>query len=148
VAPLRALLVDYGGVLTTSVTASFAAFCLATGVNPERWKALVAPAYGGPRGTAGETVDPGWWVPAVETGRMSVAEFNARVAAVLSEGLSAPLNLLAAERLRLDPEACVFVDDLPPNVEGARAVGMRGVLHRDAAITIPKLEQLLDVDLG
>ncbi len=37
---------------------------------------------------------------------------------------------LAAERLSLAPEACVFVDDWDKNVEAARAVGMQGVLHR------------------
>jgi HAD superfamily hydrolase (TIGR01509 family) len=37
---------------------------------------------------------------------------------------------LAAERLRLPPEVCVFVDDWDMNVEAARAVGMQAVLHR------------------
>lgn len=37
---------------------------------------------------------------------------------------------LAAERLGLPVEACVFVDDWDQNVEAARAVGMRAVLHR------------------
>ena len=37
---------------------------------------------------------------------------------------------LAADRLGLPPAACVFVDDWDDNVEAARAVGMRGVLHR------------------
>lgn len=37
---------------------------------------------------------------------------------------------LAAERLSLSPEACVFVDDWDKNVEAARAVGMQAVLHR------------------
>ena len=37
---------------------------------------------------------------------------------------------LAAERLRLPPEACVFVDDWDKNVEAARGVGMQAVLHR------------------
>ena len=37
---------------------------------------------------------------------------------------------LAADRLGLAPEACVFVDDWDKNVEAARAVGMRAVLHR------------------
>lgn len=31
---------------------------------------------------------------------------------------------LAAERLGIPPESCFFTDDLPHNVEGARAVGM------------------------
>jgi HAD superfamily hydrolase (TIGR01509 family) len=37
---------------------------------------------------------------------------------------------LAAERLGLAPAECVFVDDLDDNVEAAREVGMRGVIHR------------------
>ena len=37
---------------------------------------------------------------------------------------------LAAERLSLSPQACVFVDDWDKNVEAARAVGMQAVLHR------------------
>jgi putative hydrolase of the HAD superfamily len=37
---------------------------------------------------------------------------------------------LAAERLGLEPDECVFVDDLDTNVEAARQVGMRAVLFR------------------
>jgi len=37
---------------------------------------------------------------------------------------------LAADRLGLPPEACVFVDDWDKNVDAARAVGMQAVLHR------------------
>jgi putative hydrolase of the HAD superfamily len=37
---------------------------------------------------------------------------------------------LAADRLGLPPEACVFVDDWDENVKAARAVGMQAVLHR------------------
>jgi epoxide hydrolase-like predicted phosphatase len=37
---------------------------------------------------------------------------------------------LAAERLGLRPEHCAFIDDWDKNVEAARAVGMRAVLHR------------------
>lgn len=37
---------------------------------------------------------------------------------------------LAAERLGLPPEACVFIDDHEPNVTAARQVGMRGILFR------------------
>ena len=33
----------------------------------------------------------------------------------------------ALAKLALPPEACVFIDDLPGNVEGARAAGMRGI---------------------
>jgi len=37
---------------------------------------------------------------------------------------------LAAQRLGLEPVACVFVDDLDTNVEAARQVGMEAVLFR------------------
>ena len=37
---------------------------------------------------------------------------------------------LAADRLGLAPDACVFVDDWDKNVDAARAAGMQAVLHR------------------
>lgn len=37
---------------------------------------------------------------------------------------------LAAERLGLPPEACIFVDDAEPNVAAAAAVGMRAIFFR------------------
>ena len=42
----------------------------------------------------------------------------------------------------------VFVDDWETNVDGAKAVGMEGLVHRSARFTIPKLEELLGVELG
>ena len=36
---------------------------------------------------------------------------------------------LAASRLGVAPSACAFVDDLPRNVDGARAVGMQAFLY-------------------
>ena len=57
------------------------------------------------------------------------------------------IYLLAAERLGLPPEQCVFVDDLTPNVRGAVAAGMVGVHHRTAAETIAELEALLGLGL-
>jgi len=54
---------------------------------------------------------------------------------------------LGAERVRLEPEDCVFVDDLRENCEGAEAVGMTSVLHRGAEETLPELERLLGVSL-
>jgi epoxide hydrolase-like predicted phosphatase len=218
----RALVVDWGGVMTTSVSASFAAFCLATGVRPERFKDAVARAYGvgtldpEPGHAVFEAADG--LIPAFETGRIPTEEFARRLAEALSDGLPEPLDptgltarmfaelkpddrmqdalraareaglktallsntwgldatlerrtdlfdtivlsgreglrkpepeifRLTAERLDVPPGACVYVDDLPANVEGARAVGMTGVLHRDAAITIPRLEALLEIPL-
>lgn len=58
------------------------------------------------------------------------------------------IYLLACERLGVDPADCVFVDDLRENVEGAEAVGMTGLLHRDSAATVARLEKLLGVELA
>lgn len=55
---------------------------------------------------------------------------------------------LGAERIGVEPEDCVFVDDLRENCEGAEAVGMTAVLHRGAEGSIPQLEELLDVPLS
>ena len=55
---------------------------------------------------------------------------------------------LGCERVGLEPEDCVFVDDLRENCEGAEAVGMTAVLHRGAATTVPELERLLGVELA
>jgi putative hydrolase of the HAD superfamily len=67
------------------------------------------------------------------------------------EGMHKPqpgIFRLGAERVGLRPEECVFVDDLRENCEGAEAVGMTAVLHRGADSTLPRLEQLLGVELS
>jgi putative hydrolase of the HAD superfamily len=51
---------------------------------------------------------------------------------------------LAAARLGLPAEACVFVDDLPGNLKPARTLGMATVLHRgDARSTLAEVRALL-----
>jgi len=55
---------------------------------------------------------------------------------------------LGAERIGVEPEACVFVDDLHENVVGAAAVGMTAILHREPAVTIAELEDLFSLSLG
>nr|XP_024370990.1 flavin mononucleotide hydrolase 1, chloroplatic-like [Physcomitrium patens]PNR57210.1 hypothetical protein PHYPA_004203 [Physcomitrium patens] len=42
------------------------------------------------------------------------------------------IYLEAARRLKLDPSDCVFVDDRAKNVEAAMAVGMKGIVFRNA----------------
>ncbi|MCU1590689.1 MAG: HAD-superfamily hydrolase, subfamily variant 3 [Frankiales bacterium] len=54
---------------------------------------------------------------------------------------------LCARQLGVAPGACVFVDDLVPNVKGAVAVGMVGILHRTYAETVAELEALLEISL-
>jgi epoxide hydrolase-like predicted phosphatase len=55
------------------------------------------------------------------------------------EGMAKPdprIYRLAVERLGVRPEEALFVDDVLPNVEGARAVGMLAVHFRDTAQAI------------
>jgi putative hydrolase of the HAD superfamily len=44
---------------------------------------------------------------------------------------TAPFYHACAEAADTPPEACVFIDDLPENVEGARAAGLSGLVYRD-----------------
>jgi putative hydrolase of the HAD superfamily len=55
---------------------------------------------------------------------------------------------LAAERLEVTTEECIFVDDLRENCEGAEAVGMTAVRHRNAPETIARLTELTGVALA
>ena len=57
------------------------------------------------------------------------------------------IYLLAAERLGLAADACVFVDDLAPNLPPARDLGLATIHHRDAVATIEQLEELLGLPL-
>jgi len=54
---------------------------------------------------------------------------------------------LGARRIGVEPRACVFVDDLPFNLEPAAELGMATVHHTSSEQTIGELEGLLGVDL-
>jgi putative hydrolase of the HAD superfamily len=54
---------------------------------------------------------------------------------------------LGAERIGLPAGACVYVDDLPFNLEPAAALGMATVHHTDAGTTVAELERLLGREL-
>ncbi|MFC0626622.1 HAD family hydrolase [Kribbella deserti] len=54
---------------------------------------------------------------------------------------------LAAERIGLEPAECVFIDDMQPNVDGARVLGMTAILHTSYDETRRELEALLGTDL-
>jgi len=199
---LSALVVDYGGVLTTDIWVAFGEFCDREGLEPEAVKDLFRSNPEAMRLLRG-----------LETGELDEAEFEPPFAELLglaeSDGLigrlfgglgpeelmigavraarkggvktglitnswglgiyeRAPVDLfdetvisgdvgmhkpqpeiylLACERLGVDPEDCVFVDDLRENVTGAEAVGMTAILHRDPAATVAKLGRLLGVRL-
>lgn len=76
--PRSALLVDYGGVLTTPIRDSFAAFADATGVDLARVQEVLASAYR--RGARQGMIHD------LETGRRREAEIEAEIAASLSGG--------------------------------------------------------------
>jgi putative hydrolase of the HAD superfamily len=54
---------------------------------------------------------------------------------------------LAAQRLEVEPAQCLFVDDLKENCDGAEAVGMTAIRHRDPAETIARLTELTGLAL-
>jgi putative hydrolase of the HAD superfamily len=194
------LIVDYGGVLTTDVFASFRAFCEAEGLPPETV-----------RDRFRSDPEARELLAALETGALATPEFEPRFAALLeveserlvdrlfggmepdeamidgvraargagvrtamlsnswgdtthydrplleelfdgwvisSEvGLRKPdpaIYALAAARIGLEPDECVYVDDLPGNLKPARALGMATVLHRgDAAATLAEIRGLV-----
>jgi putative hydrolase of the HAD superfamily len=203
-APHRAVIFDFGGVLTTAVWDTFAAFCRNEGLEPDAIKRLF-------------TEDPEALrlLRGLETGKLSEDDFErefgrrlglesperlidsmfagmrpeeSMIAAVRAlraagirtgllsnswstehydRGLLAELfdgivisgevgmhkpqpeiYRLAAERVGAPPERCVFVDDLRENCEGAEAVGMTAIRHRDAGTTIARLSELTEVELA
>lgn len=77
---MRGLLVDFGGVLTTNVFASFRAFCETEGLDPDAFIALFR-----------ERPEARAVLREVETGRMSEADFSIQLAEMLgvrsSDGL-------------------------------------------------------------
>jgi putative hydrolase of the HAD superfamily len=55
--------------------------------------------------------------------------------------------LHTAKILGLEPQQCVFIDDIEANVAAAAACGMTGVHHTEAAETVAALQDLLGVPL-
>jgi putative hydrolase of the HAD superfamily len=196
--PPRGLLLDFGGVLTTSIWESFDAFCrdeglpegtvrrafrddpealadlrlLETGeisdsefaarfgprLGIEETDGLIGRMFGGlapeqevidaVRRLRGAGVRTGLisnsWGTGIYEPRLLDELFDAVV--ISGEvGLHKPqpeIFRLGAERLGVEPVACVFVDDLRENVAGAEAVGMTAILHRGPQETVAKLEEL------
>jgi epoxide hydrolase-like predicted phosphatase len=193
------LLVDFGGVLTTSVWDSFAAFCrdkglaedgvlrlfredpaalaelrqLETGrISEDEFERRFAERLG--LDDATDLIDSMFrgmkpsepMVAAVRAARRSgihtglvsnswsTSHYDRDMLAQLFDatvisaevGMHKPqpeIYLLASKRVGVEPERCVFVDDLRENCAGAEAVGMTAILHRDAAATVARLEELL-----
>lgn len=198
----RGLLVDYGGVLTSSPFSSFAQFCAREGLAQEtvarllrndrrcrkllialetgrlaeerfesglasilgvaasdliarmfagsRPDATMAAAIRGARqlGVRTALVSNSWG-----TGTYDRALLNELFDAVVISGevgvrKPAPqIYMLAAERIDVAQQRCVFVDDLAFNLKPAAELGMATIHHVDSEQTIAELERLLGFDL-
>jgi epoxide hydrolase-like predicted phosphatase len=198
-----ALLIDFGGVLTTSVWDSFADFCREKGLEEDSVKRLfredpaaLAELRGLETGAIGEAEferrfaerlgldDATDLIESMFRGMLPEESMVAAVRAVRGGGfktglisnswstshydrdlldelfdavvISAEVGLhkpqpkiyrLAAERLAEPTEACVFVDDLRENCDGAEAVGMTAVLHRNPPATVARIEEIFGIDV-
>jgi putative hydrolase of the HAD superfamily len=198
-----ALLIDWGGVLTTNLFVSFRAHCEQEGIDPRalsgRFKSdpearelLVALEKGQiderefevgfarllkirPEGLidglfAGVAPDDEM-VAAVRLAREAgvrtalvsnswgVHRYPRELFDVLFDGVvisgeegirkpSRRMYELGAERAGVNPEVCVYVDDIELNLTPADELGMATVHHTGAEATIPELERLLGVALG
>lgn len=203
--PLAALILDYGGVLTSSLPESVNAWIQAEQVAPQVFGELMQEWL-----ADGVTTSP---AHELETGRIPLAEFERLLAERLrrADGTTPPaagllarmfagfqaapdmyqvlrrargyglrtgllsnswgmdydrdgwdelfdavvisgevglrkpeadIYLLAASRLGLAPQQCVFVDDLAVNVRGAARAGMVGVHHTSVESTVAELQAL------
>ena len=196
---MQALIVDFGGVLTTNVFDSFREFAETEGIEPNAVKELFrsdpealgllrelekgeltseefserfAPYLGvEPDGLverlfAGMRPDEAMLDAVRAAGRAGIrtglisnswgaglSYDQQQLAALFDDviisgevGLHKPepaIFELSCERLGVEAAECVFVDDLRENCAGAEAVGMTAVLHRGAAGTLARLEDLL-----
>jgi len=201
--PDHALLIDFGGVLTTPVWDSFAAFCLRNGLEEGAVKRLfredpdaIADLRSLETGELDEDAfehrfgarlgleDHSQLIDSMFAGMVPVEAMTSAVRAARGAGVPTGLvsnswsvdhydrdlltelfdeivisaevrmhkpqpeiYLLAAERIGRPPASCVFVDDLRENCDGAAAVGMTPLLHREPDETIPLLERMLGIAL-
>lgn len=121
-APVRGLIVDYGGVLTTPVADSMTAWAASDGVDYEGFRSLLMDWFG-PSYGAEVTTSP---VHAFERGEISVAEFERELAARLRTrdgGPVAPDGLLARMFAGFHSEPAMYT-----TVRRAKAAGLRTCL--------------------
>ena len=132
---LRGLIVDYYGVLT-DVGADPNELPLVAAVAAARAKGLRTALMSNTDTLDPEALDWGGLFDAILlSGEVGVGKPDPRI------------YLLAADRLGLIPEQCVFVDDLRANVRGAVQIGMVGVHHTGTAATLTELEALFGFSL-
>ena len=133
---LKALVLDYGGVLTDPGEDNPAEPPLLTALREAKRHGLK---------TALLSNADGWWQPPrAFDGLFDVTVLSGEA------GLAKPdvgIYLVVARKLGLEPGECVFVDDLAVNVRGAVEAGMVGVHHRSTLSTLEELEVLLAIAL-
>jgi epoxide hydrolase-like predicted phosphatase len=200
----EAVLFDFGGVLTTPVWDSFAAFCRDEGLDPdtvknlfrtdpgaledlrgletgaltedqferkfgerlglENHERLIDSMFSGMKpmdsmvravrdlrasGLKTGLVSNSWSVDHYDRDLLAELFDDAVISAEVGMHKPQPeIYLLAAERIGVPPERCLFVDDLQENCEGAEAVGMTAIRHRDPVETIARLQELTGVPLA
>lgn len=211
---LRALIVDWGGVLTTPLHATLSAWADADDIDLEDFTRVIRDWFGDPAGEQAR------WNPvaALERGEIAVPHFEEELAARLRTRTGLPIRsgglirrmferfehapdmvnvvrhahdagiktallsnswgnnyqrdgwdelfdaIVISGEVRMrkpEPEIfhhtlgllgvpaaeAVFVDDLPPNVEAAVALGLIGVHHTSYERTLAELETLFGLDL-
>ena len=198
----RGLLVDYGGVLTTSLFDSFRTFCDLEGLEPEtigrrfredrecrelligletgklpedEFERQFAARLGVPaadlidRLFAGSRPEESMVIAVrraraagIRTGLISnswgTRRYDRDEIAELFDGwvISGEVGIrkpapemyrMGAEAIGVEPEECVYVDDLPFNLTPAADLGMATIHHVVAEQTIAELESLLGVSL-
>lgn len=112
----RALLVDFGGVLTTSVLDAFAAFCVAEEIDIDVFRGVVM----------GASRTPDSPFARVEVGAITQEEFDVVLAAALSDACGKPV---AADGLKQRLFAALQADDeMVAAVRAARRSGIRTAL--------------------
>ena len=128
---LGGLIVDFGGVLTDPGDSDGDERPLLTAVVRARAHGLRTGLLSNADGLLGETNGFAELFDAVVlSGQVGYGKPDLRI------------YLLAADRMGLVPEQCVFVDDLASNVRGAVRAGMVGVHHRDVDTTLTELNAL------
>jgi putative hydrolase of the HAD superfamily len=212
VSELRALVVDWGGVLTSPLGDAMRAWCAADGIDYgdlqrviKEWNESDGVGADNPvhalergdlppaeferqladrlRSDGGPTMDASGLIARMFAGFSPVPAMTNAVRSAKSAGVATALlsnswgNLysregwdemfdavvisgevgmrkpdaeifrLTAARLAVEPDGCVFVDDLLPNIRGAEDVGMVGVHHVSPAQTVERLEGLLGTGL-
>lgn len=205
--PIAAVVFDYGGVLTTPVGETIAAWLADDRIDPASFTEVL-------KSWLGRDAEDGTPIHRLETGDVSVADFDAQLAAALRTtdgsainpdgvlqrlfaqmrpdeamwtlatdlldagiavgllsnswgntypraridalfdpvvisgevGLRKPGRAifdLTVDRLGIAHENVVFIDDAEPNLIGARAAGLVGLLHTDAASTRAELAAMI-----